>query len=120
VLLRAITRRALIAHYLRKHKKGLDYGSDWPRDLDEADYHKRMVRLKRSQKNSYDKRHGRTGSVAADQAPPGRRLFQTVPMSCTMPGVYEVTQKTVSGVSSQSIPSLMSLDFTDRQVSLSR
>ena len=51
---RAITRRALITHYLRKHKKGLDYGSDWPRDLDEADYQKRMVKLKRGRKNSYE------------------------------------------------------------------
>jgi len=94
---RAITRRALITHYLRKHGKGLDYGSDWPRDLEEDDYQKRMMRLKRGQKNSYDRRHGRTGDPLIRHPTMGRRLSQTVLGSCTVPGIHECYAEAVPG-----------------------
>src|SRR5882757_6733151 len=101
---RAVTRRALITHYLRKHGKGLDYGSDWPRDLEEDDYQKRMMKLKRGQKNSYDKRHGRTGDLAADQAPPGEEVVSdqsSGPVPCQV--FMNVTQKPYQMVFSHSV-----------------
>jgi len=82
--------------------------------LEEDDYQKRMVKLKRGQKNSYDRRHGRTGDLADDQALHGEEVVSdqsSGPVPCQV--FMNVTQKPYQVVSSHSVPSLMSLDFTE-------
>src|SRR5882757_634091 len=65
---RSVTRRALGTHYLRAHQRCLEYGSNRPREMDEGEQELKMAALKRSQKNSYNRRHGRSPFGATPQS----------------------------------------------------
>src|SRR5882757_8474661 len=110
---RSVTRRALGTHYLRAHQRCLEYGSNRPREMDEGEWELKMAALKRSQKNNYDKRHGRSpygapqsGEEGAVSGSPQRPVPCQAFMNLTQPLYHSLTHQS-------SIPSLMGLDFTE-------
>src|SRR5882757_3890061 len=111
---RSVATRALGTHYLRAHQRCLEYGSNRPREMNEGEWELKMAALKRSQRNNYDKRHGRSPYGAAPQSgeegavsgSPQRPVPCQAFMNLTQPLYHSLTHQS-------SIPSLMGLDFTE-------
>jgi len=82
--------------------------------MDEGEHELKMAALKRSQKNSYNRRHGRSSYGAAPQSgeevavsgSPQRPVPCQAFMNLTQPLYHSLTHQS-------SIPSLMGLDFTE-------
>src|SRR5882757_874299 len=111
---RSVTRRALGTHYLRAHQRCLEYGSDRPREMDEGEQELKMATLKRSQKNSDNRRHGRSPYGAAPQSGEEVAISGSPQRPVPCQAFLNITQPLYQSLTHQSsIPSLMGLDFTE-------
>src|SRR5882757_7658393 len=111
---RSVTRRALGTHYLRAHQRCLEYGSNRPREMDEGEWEVKMAALKHSQKNNYNKRHGRSPYGAAPQSGEEGAVSGSPQRPVPCQAFMNMTQPLYHSLMPQSsIPSLMGLDFTE-------